>query len=530
MVCYEEEADTSSNEPVRRQGGGTSAEVCSVLWHLRRTGECGGMTHGRQPLACGCLLLALLTTCSRQGGHVGQGGKHANLGDRGKKDTWGKEEEATRRHFSTALPAPSLPALTPNPTCTPSSSPSHRRGGRTGSLQRHVRHGHRPPCTSSSSFDAQPDLHSVLIPFPPSRRAHGESTASRSAQGEAEEPVGRVEAERVVPLSLVSPPHGWPRSSLLLVFFLQHRPPCTFSSSFDAQPDLHSVLIPFPPSRRAHGESTASRSAWGEAEEPVGRVEAERVVPLSLVSPPHGWPRSSLLLVFFLQHRPPCTFSSSFDAQPDLHSVLIPFPPSRRAHGESTASRSARAVGRVEAERVVPLSLVSPPHGWPRSSLLLVFFLQHRPPCTSSSSFDAQPDLHSVLIPFPPSRRAHGESTASSTVVSGFGVEWCGVVWCGVHLRRHFRSAGEQQLGGSTPSPTCESLLWQVGGGAEAWRVNTITDIQGAVAGPERSSRGGTGTAASALLLGDAAEARRGRGDEGKRGGGTGAAASAHLL
>ncbi|CAI5484645.1 unnamed protein product [Closterium sp. Yama58-4] len=193
MVRHEEEADTSGNEPARRQGGSTSAEVCNVVWHLRRTGECGGMTHGRQPLACGCLLLALLTTRSRQGGHVGQRGKHANLGERGKEDTWGKEEEATRRHFSTALPAPSLPALTPNPTCTPSSSPSHRRGGRTGSLQRHVRHGHRPPCTSSSSFDAQPDLRSVLIPFPPSRKAHGESTASRSARGEAEEREGVVD-------------------------------------------------------------------------------------------------------------------------------------------------------------------------------------------------------------------------------------------------------------------------------------------------------------------------------------------------
>ncbi|CAI5484672.1 unnamed protein product [Closterium sp. Yama58-4] len=181
----EKKVVTSSNETARRQGGGTSAEVC-VLWHLSK-GERGGMTHGRQPLACGCLLLALLTTRSRQGGHVGQGGKHATLGDRGKKDTWGMVEEATRRHFRVA--------------------------------------------------------------------------------------VGRVEAERVVPLSLVSPPHGWPRSSLLLVFFLQHRPPCTFSSSFDAQPDLHSVLIPFPPSRRAHGESTASHSARGEVEEREGVVD-----------------------------------------------------------------------------------------------------------------------------------------------------------------------------------------------------------------------------------------------------------------
>ncbi|CAI5492284.1 unnamed protein product, partial [Closterium sp. Naga37s-1] len=101
-----------------------------------RTGERGGMTHGRQPLACGCLLLALLTTRSRQGGHLGQGGKHATLGARGKEDTWGKEEEATRQHFSTALHAPPLPAS-----------------------------------------DAQPDLHSVLIPFLPSTLKEGGAAA-----------------------------------------------------------------------------------------------------------------------------------------------------------------------------------------------------------------------------------------------------------------------------------------------------------------------------------------------------------------
>ncbi|CAI5529128.1 unnamed protein product [Closterium sp. Naga37s-1] len=125
IMRHEEETDTSGKERARRQGGGTSAEVCSVVgghfgqggaeeaavqqgagaearrWHFRRTGERGGMTHGQQPLACGCLLLALLTTCSRQGGHLGQGGKHGTLGARGKKDTWGKEEEATRRHFRT---------------------------------------------------------------------------------------------------------------------------------------------------------------------------------------------------------------------------------------------------------------------------------------------------------------------------------------------------------------------------------------------------------------------------------------------
>ncbi|CAI5529139.1 unnamed protein product [Closterium sp. Naga37s-1] len=114
--------------------------LCSrrALQARRRTGERGGMTHGRQPLACGCLLLALLTTRSRQGGHLEQGGKHATLGARGKEETWGKEEEATRRHFSTALHAPPLP-----------------------------------------TSDAQPDLHSVLNPFPPSTLKEGGAAAWR---------------------------------------------------------------------------------------------------------------------------------------------------------------------------------------------------------------------------------------------------------------------------------------------------------------------------------------------------------------
>ncbi|CAI5950860.1 unnamed protein product [Closterium sp. NIES-64] len=73
-------------------------------------------------------------------------------------------------------------------------------------------------------------------------------------------------------------------------------------------------------------------------------------------------------------------------------------------------------------------------------------------------------------------------------------------------------------------------------GGAAAWRaVNTVTDIGDTAEarrgrGEEGKRGGGTGAAGSALLLGNAAEARRGRGEEGKRGGGTGAAASAFLL
>ncbi|CAI5956385.1 unnamed protein product [Closterium sp. NIES-64] len=73
-------------------------------------------------------------------------------------------------------------------------------------------------------------------------------------------------------------------------------------------------------------------------------------------------------------------------------------------------------------------------------------------------------------------------------------------------------------------------------GGAAAWRaVNTVTDIGNAAEarrgrGEEGKRGGGTGAAASAFLLGNAAEARRGRGEEGKREGGTGAAASAFLL
>ncbi|CAI5492272.1 unnamed protein product [Closterium sp. Naga37s-1] len=257
------------------------------------------MTHGRQPH--GCLLPALLTTRSARGGHLVLGGAEARRRhfSRGVVRCGMVRKEDGRARWDDARPAATGVWLPPT---RPADHPLKAR--RTLGARRYA----------CDSWGSRQGGHLG--------KGGGGNQAALQWKVERRVAVGRVEAERVVPLSLESPPHGWPRSSLLLVFFLQHRPPCTSSSSFDAQPDLHSVLIPFPPSRRAHGESTASRPARGEAEEREGVVDG-------LDEWMHGGGCSG-------------KWNGDFDAQPDLHSVLIPFPPSRRAHGESTASRSAR--------------------------------------------------------------------------------------------------------------------------------------------------------------------------------------------
>ncbi|CAI7864930.1 unnamed protein product, partial [Closterium sp. NIES-53] len=432
IMRHEEETDTSGKERARRQGGGTSAEVCSVVgghfgqggaeeaavqqgagaearrrhfrflqsrwvsslksrgacggagvmlcgmvwsgmvWFVwcggaRRTGERGGMTHGQQPLACGCLLLALLTTRSRQGGHFGQGGKHGTLGARGKKDTWGKEEEATRRHFSTALPAPSLPAS-----------------------------------------DAQPDLHSVLNPFPPSRKAHGESTATE----------GRAAAWRGVN----APAQGGHFRRGVEEAALQVRSRGGGTSGVEEaalQVKSGGGGTSGEEWRRRHIRRGVEEAAH-QARSRGGGTSGVEEAALRVRSRGGGASGEESRRRQFSEEDRRAWWD---DARPAATGVWLP--PTRPADHPLKARRTLRA-----------------------------------------RSFDAQPDLHSVLNPFPPStlrgERQHGrESTPSPTCKS--------LLWQddeGAAARRGVntvtdtvslcfgRTAGEQQQGGeSTPSP-----------------------------------------------------------------------------
>ncbi|CAI5492299.1 unnamed protein product [Closterium sp. Naga37s-1] len=144
----------------------------------------------------------------------------------------------------------------------------------------------------------------------------------------------------------------------------------------------------------------------------------------------------------------------------------------RRGGGTSGEEAARPARGEAEEREGVVDGLDEGMHDWDAVGMRNGDTALHAPPLPASVS---PPDLHSVIIAFPPSRKAHGESTArrgeqqhrgESTHLlkaNTLGEEW---------RRRHFRSAGEQQLGGSTPSPTFSA--GRVGSAADGAPVSFV--------------------------------------------------------